>query len=502
MLVAWSNMKLSLEHTYASGLPEFHAPAQPAKAPAPRLVFWNRELGDQLGLDQNGTSEETLAATFSGNELPEDARPIAQTYAGHQFGHFSPQLGDGRALLLGEIIDKHGNRFDLAFKGSGRTAFSRGGDGKAALGPMLREVLIGESLHALGIPTTRALAVTATGDSIWREGPLPGAVLARVASSHIRVGTFEFFAARGETESVRKLAEYAIRRHDPTLADRADRHIEFLRAVAQRQARLVAQWMNVGFIHGVMNTDNMAVSGESIDFGPCAFMEGYDPATVFSSIDHDGRYAYANQGKIAQWNLARLCETFLPFLSPDQKEAIELANGILDEFTEQFDRALSDGRHAKLGLSRAASEDEYLLQEWLALLQAERVDWTSSWRFLSDAAEGNLERLRGLFGNKKPLDIWLERWNARCRDEELSHPGKFSSTQRAQAMRLINPVRIPRNHLVEEALTAASSQGDLEPFLKLLEAIRDPYSERPEMERFAEPAPSEVTACYRTFCGT
>ena len=493
-------MRLGLEHSYAQELPDFHVPAQPSCAPQPRLLFWNRELSRELNLPLTQVSDESLAEIFSGNALPEDAHPIAQAYAGHQFGHFSPQLGDGRAMLLGEVVDGNGHRFDLSLKGSGRTAFARGGDGKAAVGPMLREVLIGEALHALGIPTTRALAVVATGESIWREGPVPAAVLTRVASSHIRVGTFEYFSSRGHAEKVRQLSEHAIARHFPDLIGREDRHARFLRAVALGQADLVARWMNVGFVHGVMNTDNMAVSGESIDFGPCAFIEGYDPATVFSSIDHGGRYAYANQGPVARWNLARLAEALLPFLSPDPEAAVAVANGILEDFTNRFEQALQMERFSKLGLPDTADNAE-LLEDWLELLRIGQVDWTSAWRFLADAALGHPQRLQVLFEDQTGLGAWLLRWRRRCLAIDGTS-GDASATARAAAMRRVNPARIPRNHLVEEALSTASERGDLGPFLHLLEAVRDPFSERPDLERFAEPAPPEVTARYRTFCGT
>ena len=320
------------DNSFARVLPGFYEPWQPTAAPAPRLLYLNPSLADELGLDVASLDDAALAALFAGNMLPEGAEPLAQAYAGHQFGGFSPRLGDGRALLLGEVIDRHGRRRDIAFKGSGRTPFARGGDGKAAVGPMLREVLLGEAMHALGIPTTRALAVAATGEPVYRETALPGAVLTRVAASHLRVGTFEFHASRGDGERVRLLAEYTIARHDPALVTSPQRFLTLLRNVAERQAALVAQWMNVGFIHGVMNTDNMTISGETIDYGPCAFMEAYDPAAVFSSIDHHGRYAFGNQPDIAGWNLARLAETLLPLLSDDSGEAVALATEVLAAF--------------------------------------------------------------------------------------------------------------------------------------------------------------------------
>ena len=379
-------------------------------------------LAAELGLDVASLDGPAEAATFAGNALPDGAEPLAQAYAGHQFGGFSPQLGDGRALLLGEVIDRHGRRRDIAFKGSGRTPFARGGDGKAAVGPMLREVLLGEAMHALGIPTTRALAVAATGEPVHREHALPGAVLTRVAASHIRVGTFEFFAARGDMERVRKLAEYTIARHDPALATAPQPYLALLQAVAERQAALIAQWMNVGFIHGVMNTDNMAISGETIDYGPCAFMEAYDPATVFSSIDHHGRYAFGNQPDIACWNLARLAEALLPLLSDDPDQAVAMATEVIAAFPAQYRRHLLRGQRAKLGLRRGEPDDDSadaaLAEDWLTLLQAERVDFTLGWRRLADAAAGDEAPLRALFADARAPDAWLARWRARCASED------------------------------------------------------------------------------------
>src|SRR5256714_1586408 len=346
------------DNSFARDLEGFFVPQQPAVVRAARLLFFNDSLVAELGLDLNSLDADETAAVFAGNTLPDGATPVAQAYAGHQFGGFVPQLGDGRALLLGEVIDRKGRRRDIAFKGSGRTPFARGGDGKAAVGPMLREVLVGEAMHALGIPTTRALAVAATGEQVYRERVLPGAVLTRVAASHIRVGTFEFFASRGDVERVRKLVEYTIARHDPALVTAAQPFLGLLQNVAERQAALIAQWMNVGFIHGVMNTDNMAISGETIDCGPCAFIEAYNPATVFSSIDYQGRYAFGNQPNIARWNLARLAETLLPLLSDDQEQAVALANEVLEAFPVQYRRHLLHGQRAKLGLRRRETVDD------------------------------------------------------------------------------------------------------------------------------------------------
>ena len=463
---------------------------------------------EELALDLTSLDNAAKAAIFAGNTLPDGAEPLAQAYAGHQFGGFSPQLGDGRALLLGEVIDRYGRRRDIAFKGSGRTPFARGGDGKAAVGPMLREVLISEAMHALGIPTTRALAVAATGEEVHRERVLPGAVLTRVAASHIRVGTFEFYASRGEVERLRKLAEYTIARHDPALASAPQPFLGLLRNVAERQAALISQWMNVGFIHGVMNTDNMIISGETIDYGPCAFMETYDPAAVFSSIDLHGRYAYGNQPNIAGWNLARLAETLLPLLSDDADEAMAMATEVIAAFPVQYARQLLRGQRSKLGLRRGEADDDIadttLAEEWLTLLHAHQVDFTLGWRRLADVAAGDEAPLRALFADARAPDGWLTRWRARCASESVSvpHDAQIAGSERAMAMRSVNPYIIPRNHRVEEALSAASDQGDLAPFQRLLGAIRRPYDDADELAPYAEPAPVAVTAGYRTFCGT
>jgi uncharacterized protein YdiU (UPF0061 family) len=485
------------DNTYARELEGFYVAWQPARAPAPKLLHLDRALADELGLDLDGLPADALAAIFAGNRVPEGATPIAQAYAGHQFGGFSPQLGDGRALLLGEVLDRRGRRRDLALKGSGRTPFSRGGDGKAAIGPMLREVLVGEGMHALGIPTTRALAVAATGEPVFRDtGALPGAVLTRVAASHLRVGTFQYFAARNDEAKVRQLADYAIARPHPGLAGAPDRHLGLLRAVARRQAALVAQWMNVGFIHGVMNTDNMSISGETIDYGPCAFMEAYDPRAVFSSIDQQGRYMYANQPTIARWNLARLAECLLPLIDPDTDRAVALATEVLDAFPGRYAAELLRGQRAKLGLRTEDEGDAALASDWLDLMEAQQLDFTLAWRRLADVAEGRDASLRDELVDRAAGDAWLARWKARCEAEG------GDAGERARAMRAANPLVIPRNHRVEEALDAASERDDLGPFEALLAALRRPYEAVPGNERYAEPAAREVTANYRTFCGT
>ena len=487
----------TLEHTFANQLPDFFVACEPTSVPEPALLQFNHALAQELGLDLNDVAPEQLAQAFSGNELPTEAEPIAQAYAGHQFGGFVPQLGDGRALLLGEVIDRHGNRRDIALKGSGPTPFSRGGDGKAAVGPVLREYLIGEAMHALGVPTTRALAAVRTGETVIRTTRLPGAVLTRVAASHIRVGTFEYFAARKQHDQVRSLADYVIHRHYPQLADDDDRYFALFEAVAECQAKLIARWMLIGFIHGVMNTDNMAIAGETIDYGPCAFMDAYHPDTVFSSIDRGGRYAFSNQPAIARWNLARFAETLLPAIDEENPQRlVDRAMGVIDDFMPTYEEAWLDGARAKLGLPADAAqpkEDRALAEQWLELLEQHGVDFTLAWRRLADALEGNLEPLQSLFPTPDVPGEWLQRWSDRVRGDRAGV---------AAAMRQVNPIYVPRNHLVEEALSAASDDGNLQPFEDLLAVITNPFHEQPELKRYSTPAPRQFTECYQTFCGT
>ncbi len=478
---------IAFNNTYARDLPGTFIAQSPAKAPAPRLLRLNRALAIELGIDPDRL-EQQAAMIFSGAALPEGAAPIAQAYAGHQFGGFSPQLGDGRALLLGEVIDSTGQRRDIALKGSGLTPFSRGGDGKAAIGPVLREYLIGEAMHALGVPTTRALAAVATGDVVYREAPLPGAVLTRVAASYIRVGTFQFFAARGDTARVKTLADYTIARHDPGAASAANPYLALFDGVIARQCRLIAGWMGLGFIHGVMNTDNMTLSGETIDYGPCAFMEGYAPGTVFSSIDQTGRYAYANQPLILGWNLARLAETLLPLFDADETRAVDLANDRLTAIAGQYRAAWVDVMRAKLGLDGTDDADGALADDLLAAMTGQGADWTLTFRRLADATMGDTATLAPLFKDSTALKIWLPRWQARLAPD-------------AQArMNRTNPAVIPRNHLVEDALVAAT-EGDMVPFDRLLAEITDPFAETHFNERYTLPAPQGL-APYVTYCGT
>ena len=498
------------DNSYARELEGFSVPWKPEPAPSPKSLFFNAPLAHELGLDATSLAGADGLAVFAGNAVPEGAAPVAQVYAGHQFGGFSPQLGDGRALLLGEVIDRAGVRRDIALKGSGRTPFSRGGDGKASVGPMLREAVIGEAMYALGIPTTRALAVAATGQPVLREaGMLPGAVLTRVASSHIRVGTFQFFAARGDVARVRMLAEYTIARHDADLVGTTGRFVALLERVVERQAALIAQWMNAGFIHGVMNTDNMTLSGETIDYGPCAFVEAYDPAAVFSSIDRQGRYAFGNQPRIAQWNLTRLAEALLPLIDDDADQAAAVATRAIETFPVLYRRHLLRGQRAKLGLQPVPSEDvgdesdasgdTALVDDWLDVLEAGSADFTLAWRRLADAAAGDEAPLRALFTEAAALGPWLERWRARCAQEGDADAERAA---RAERMRRVNPWLIARNHRVEEALAAAADDGDIGPFDRLLAAVRQPYDEVAANARYAEPAPAGVTAGYQTFCGT
>ncbi len=468
----------------------------PTPVTAPRLIVFNAALAEELGLKEKA-SEKDLAAIFSGNAKLSGAEPLAMAYAGHQFGHFTPQLGDGRAILLGEVIDRKGVRRDIQLKGAGPTPFSRRGDGRAALGPVLREYIVSEAMHALGIPATRALAAVLTGERVQRETGKPGAVFTRVAASHVRVGTFQFFASRGDGASVKRLADYAIDRHYPGVKSAERPYAAFLGAVMDRQARLIAQWMGVGFIHGVMNTDNMAISGESIDFGPCAFLDTYHPNKVFSSIDEHGRYAYSNQSRIAQWNLARLAETLLPLLDAVEEKALELANGMVGAFADQFERAWLDVMRRKLGLYSAEEGDEALVKGWLNLLLENNMDFTLAFRGLCGAHESMEKRnfFRSLFTDIAAFDAWAEKWLQRVAREPQSEAG------RAALMRQSNPARIPRNHRIEEAIRAAEDKGDFAPFHEMLAAVAEPYEDKVEFAKF-ELAPEEGEEVTRTFCGT
>ena len=484
---------VSFDDRFARELPEMAVPWQADEVPDPQLLVLNDALATELGLDPDALRSPEGVRLLVGNAVPDGAKPVAQAYAGHQFGGFVPRLGDGRALLLGELTDAEGRLRDLHLKGSGRTPFSRGGDGLAAVGPMLREYVVSEAVHALGIPTTRSLAVVATGRAIRRETLLPGAVLARVASSHLRVGSFQYARATGDVDLLRRLADHAIARHgigsgDGGTTDAGNPYLALFETVVAAQASLVAQWMLVGFVHGVMNTDNTTISGETIDYGPCAFLDAFDPATVFSSIDTGGRYAYGPQPIVAEWNLARFAEALLPLLSDDQEQAVAVAVPALERFRPQYNAAWAAGMRAKLGLPEGLDDEvaTALIEDLLALMQESRVDLTSFFRALGTAARGDAEPARLVVLDLARFDAWLERWRALGPD--------------AEAMDRANPVYIPRNHLVEEALQAATT-GDLTPLQQLLEVLDRPYEERPGLERYAAPAPGG-TGPYRTFCGT
>ena len=479
---------ISLGTSFASELPEMCLAWQAEAAPEPHLLILNEQLAAELGIDPESLRGDKGIRLLVGNLLPAGATPVAQAYAGHQFGGYSPRLGDGRALLLGEITDAHGDLRDIHLKGSGRTPFARAGDGLAALGPMLREYILSEAMHALGVPTTRSLAVVGTGRPVIRERQLPGAVLTRVAASHLRVGTFEYARAVDDVGLLRRVARHAISRHYPAAAEAANPYLALLESVIAAQASLTARWMLVGFVHGVMNTDNMTISGETIDYGPCAFLDAFDPAAVYSSIDHSGRYSYGNQPAAAHWNLTRLAEALLPLLHEDQEAAVELAQEALAGFAVRYGGAWSAGMRAKLGLHDDVDRDAAatLAGDLLTLMHEHQVDYTSFFRALGAAARGEPVAARGAFADPAVFDAWAARWRELGPD--------------ADAMDEANPVYIPRNHLVEEALSAAVG-GDLEPVGNLLAAVTAPFEERPGLERYAAGAPEEFGP-YQTFCGT
>lgn len=478
----------SFDNSY-SRLPNIlFAPATPARVRKPQVSILNHRLAGDLGLELGSMGSETAAALFSGQELPAGSLPIAQAYAGHQFGGFT-MLGDGRAILLGEHRTPSGRLVDIQFKGSGRTPFSRSGDGLAALGPMLREYVISEAMAALGIPTTRSLAVVTTGETVYRMSALQGAILTRVASSHIRVGTFEYLRARGDQPALLALANYAIERHFPELTTTAGKYQEFLRSVVDRQASLVAQWLLVGFIHGVMNTDNVAISGETIDYGPCAFMNAYNPRTVFSSIDQSGRYAYGNQPGITQWNLTRFAETLLPLLDPEQEKAIAVATEILNEFPARFEGYWLGGMRKKLGFQTEESGDLELIQDLLQWMQKCTADFTNTFADLSTGESLNSD----LYADQD-FSLWYSRWQERLRQDGRSIPLAL------ETMRTVNPAIIPRNHRVEEALMAAENHDDLSVLHRLLAALSSPYQVGPDQSLYRDPPQDDCN--YRTFCGT
>jgi serine/tyrosine/threonine adenylyltransferase len=483
--------------SYAS-LPErFYARVRPTPVAAPRLIKLNHALASDLNLDLSGRDAPALAQNFSGNVLPPDSIPIAMAYAGHQFGHFVAQLGDGRAILIGEMRDRAGVLRDIQLKGSGRTPYSRSGDGRAALGPVLREYLVSEAMHALGIPATRSLAAVTTGESVQRETMLPGAILTRVAASHVRVGTFEYFAARGDVAGTKILADYVIDRHYPLCAHEKSPYLALLEQVVSRQAALIARWMNVGFIHGVMNTDNMAVSGETIDFGPCAFMDAFDPATVFSSIDAHGRYAYANQPNAALWNLARFAETLLPLIDSGTQQPIAAATEAIAAFETLFNDCWLDGMRCKLGLSTGEQGDRQLAEDLLKAMHRNQADFTLSFRALCAAARDRQGDgpVRAQFLNALDYDEWAPRWRARMSREAMTPEARAESMQQA------NPAYIPRNHRVEQAIVAAVERSDFGPFEEFSQVLAAPYAERAASASYAD-APRPQERVLQTFCGT
>jgi len=482
------------DNSYARLPDRFFASVYPEPVEGPKLLRFNQKLAAELGVEADLSDPDRLASVLSGNVVPQGASPLAMAYAGHQFGNFVPQLGDGRAILIGEVMDRAGQRRDIQWKGAGPTPFSRRGDGRAALGPVIREYVVSEAMHALGIPATRALAAVSTGELVQREQEQQGAVFVRVAASHVRVGTFQFFAARGDTEGVRTLANYVIERHYPDLMGAQNPYMALLKAVADRQAELIARWLGVGFIHGVMNTDNMTISGETIDFGPCAFLDEYNPMKVFSSIDRQGRYAYRNQPGIGQWNIARLAEALVPLIDADEEKAVGAANSVLKAFGDTFQAHWIEVFRAKLGLVTARDGDGDLVQGLLSAMEENEADFTRTFRALCNAAEGHDDDLLACFSDTAKLREWLPKWN-----ERLAEEGR-SPADVATEMRGVNPWLIARNHRIEEAI-AAANYGNFSFFEKLVEALEKPFEERPEFADYAI-APTAEQKVARTFCGT
>ncbi|MBL6852900.1 MAG: YdiU family protein [Alphaproteobacteria bacterium] len=483
------------DNSYAR-LPErFHARLPPTPVAAPKLIKVNAALARFLGLDPSLLASDEGVAMLAGNRVPEGAEPLAMAYAGHQFGNWVPQLGDGRAILLGELRGGDGVRYDVQLKGSGPTPFSRNGDGRAALGPVLREFIVSEAMHALGVPTTRTLAAVTTGEEIWRqEGMLPGAVLTRVSRSHVRVGTFEYFGNHDDVDGVKVLADYVMARLYPDV----DGYAGLLEAVIGRTAKLIAQWQLIGFIHGVMNTDNTSIAGETIDYGPCAFMDAYDPQTVFSSIDHGGRYAYINQPRIAHWNLVRFAQALLPLLADGEEAQIKVAQAIINRYPAMFEAAYFAGLRAKFGFAEAREGDLELIAPFLKHMADGRADFTLAFRRLSDSAEDAASdtALGALFDNDAAVQAWLPKWRERLAVEET-----VSAAERADSMRAVNPALIPRNHRIEQAIQAAQRTGDLAPFETLMKVLSAPYVDQPEFAAYANP-PKPDERVLQTFCGT
>lgn len=495
-------LELPFDNSYARLPARFFVRLDPTPVTAPKLVKLNISLAQQLGLDPNELSLPEGIRMFAGNYIPQGAEPLAMAYAGHQFGSWVPQLGDGRAILLGEIVDQHGVRLDIQLKGSGQTPFSRSGDGRAWLGPVLREYIVSEAMAALGVPTTRALAVISSGETVRREELMPGAVLTRVARSHIRIGTFQFFSARRDIEALRLLADYVIARHYPEVADTATPYLALFEAIIERQAALVAHWQMIGFIHGVMNTDNMSIAGETIDYGPCAFMDSYHPSTVFSFIDQMGRYAYQNQPGIAHWNLAQLAQTLLPLIDDDEQTAINYAQEAIDSYPERFEQAYLTGMRSKLGLVEAHDDDTALIADLLDAMANHKADFTLTFRRLCELSairtDDNIEHdnhVRELFDDPSAFDQWVMAWRQRLTREASE------DSQRKSAMRCVNPAFIPRNHQVEAVIQAAVKDEDFVPFEKLVSVLANPYNTQPENQKYTIP-PQADEIVRNTFCGT
>lgn len=490
-----SPITINFDNSYFNNLKGFYQFQQAEKAPDPQLIIFNHDLAKSLNVDINDANNIDLANAFSGNQLISGSQPLAQAYAGHQFGHYNPQLGDGRALLLGEVVNFQGQRHDIQLKGSGRTAYSRSGDGKAALGPVLREYLLCEAMHALNIPTTRALAAVTTGEQIWRNSATMGAVVTRTASSHIRIGTFQFIAANGDQGKIQQLADYVIERHYPAAKNAESPYLALLHSVCQQQAKLIAKWQLVGFVHGVMNTDNCSISGETIDYGPCAFMDTYNPNTLFSSIDAEGRYAYKNQPHIAQWNLARFAETLLPLISENEEHSVELATDTLHDFMKTYQELWLSGMRKKLGVTNEEEQDIELIDALLAILTEHKVDYTQFFRSLSSSLTSEPDNTQVYFCDAEVWFKWKKQWHARLsRNPE-------SKSDRVAIMDNCNPIYIPRNHKVEEVIAAAEQHQDFSPFKRLLKVLERPFTQQEDSEEFSQPAPSELGP-YRTFCGT
>ncbi len=488
-------IKFNFDNSFARSLDGLYERCRSDFVISPEMLFFNCQLAEELCLDPSILNSEEGLAIFSGNKISEDSDPLAQAYAGHQFGHFNPKLGDGRAILLGEIRDIHNKVKDIQLKGSGSTPFSRRGDGKSALGPVLREYLISESMHAMGIPTTRSLAAISTGEKVERETILPGGILTRVASSHIRIGTFEFASQLKDLNKIKDLADYSIKRHYPEVSQIDNPYLAFFTAVCNEQASLIANWMSVGFIHGVMNTDNMTISGETIDYGPCAFMDEYNPATVFSSIDKQGRYAYANQPAILTWNLTRLAEALIPLVHGEKEESIKLLTEVLQLIKPVYGNFWLMNMRSKIGLSKEDPKDYELIMSLLEVMKDEKVDFTLAFRVLSEALTGDMAIARNLFNNSKKFDVWFMHWQERISQENVPDEDIVS------AMDKVNPIYIPRNHIVEEALFSAVHKNDMQPFSNLLSILMNPYEENKGNESYTLPAP-ESEKPFKTFCGT